>query len=164
MLLIWGNECVYIYGFIHRRLYNKSVYSMHCNIIMIISVFLFKSQISFCFEILLMYFPCARYGYCCTQYTWIHNNDITFLQVIYKAWHIQAGVCTVRVCVCVFICVCVILCTCACFSLWIYKSFLALCWPGWSYLGSVSYKMSNDEWEEFTDDLSVSSCVSLSAQ
>lgn len=88
-------------------------------------------------------------------YTWIRNNEVTFLQVIYKAWHIQVGVCTV--CVCMFIRVCVILCTCA----WIYKSFLALCWPGWSYLDSVSYKMSYDEWEEFTDDLSVCSCVSL---
>jgi len=88
-------------------------------------------------------------------YTWIRNNEVTFLQVIYKAWHIQVGVCTV--CVCMFIRVCVILCTCA----WIYKSILALCW---SYLDSVSYKMSYDEWEEFTDDLSVCSCVSLIAQ
>lgn len=102
MLLIWGTECAYIYGFIPKGLYNKSVHSMHCIIIMIISVFYLNYRSVFVLEYCSCIFPVLVMDTAALSilYTWIRNNDITFLQVIYKAWHIQVGVCTVRVCVC----------------------------------------------------------------
>lgn len=97
-----------VYIFIHRHLYNKLVYSMHCNIIMIISVFYLNYRSVFVLEYCLCIFPVLVMDTAALSilYTWIHNNDITFLQVIYKAWHIQVGVCTVHACVCVYLCTC----------------------------------------------------------